>query len=1691
MSSRLLALVLFAFGAVGPGNASVIIPLDSTWKFLKGYAEASSPDPTAWRAIDLDESTWLTLPAPFWYGDVQPSPGSQLTDMLNGYTCVFMRGTFALTNVNDISELELGAQSDDGFIAWINGQEVARFNMPQGDIPFSGTALPALPEPIPFQNFTLTDPRAYLVNGTNVLAVQAFNSSLSQSSDFVINVSLSNSVDTVPPTVAGLVPAASALVRSLNSIEVQFSEPVTGVDAGDLLLKGVGATNVSVFNSSQYVFEFSQPANGTVQAAWAAGHGIRDLANAPNDFAGGSWIYTLDPNAPVPGVMINEFMADNDKTLNDENGDASDWIEIYNSGTDPASLNGWFLTNEASDLRKWRIPNVTLSTNSYLVIFASGKNRTNAAAQLHTNFKLEKNGSYLALLDPATNIVSAFTPEYPSQNKDVSYGRERGNPNLVGYFPVPTPGGPNSTGGPGFAPEVRFSRPGGTFISSFSLVLSTPSPNAEIRYTLDGSVPTNTTTLYTGPIPISIATQVRARAFEPGLLPGPPRSESYILLGVGVINVTSDLPMVIIYNYRAGAVPANAHQFAYMAIFEPVTGKSSMTNTPVLSSRAGINLRGSSTLGYPKSSFAVEWWDEFNDDKNLPVLDMPANSDWILYAPNNFEPVLIHNPFIYGLSNEIGRYAPRARFVEVYLNTSGGPITSVNYNGIYVLEEKIKRGKDRVDVAKLEPEHAAPPEVTGGYMMKIDRLDPGDSGFFAAGQVIAYVDPKETEITLPQRAPQQQYINDYMNAFGGALNNPSPTTGYPAYVDVDSWIDHHILNVLAFNVDALRLSAFFYKERNGKLVFGPLWDFDRALGSTDGRDSNPRVWRAQTQDRGTDFFNYPWWGEMFNDIDFWQKWIDRWQELRRDRFALTNINAKVDSWANIVRQEQPREQAKWGVTPRGGSYQSEVNLMKSWLSNRINFIDTNFLARPLFNNEGGVVSAGFQVTLNGPPGATIYYTLDGSEPRSPGGAIAPTAQIYSGPITINNTRIVKARARDLSHFNLTGPDNPPLSTPWSGVMRARFSVNSFAALGSLAVTEINYNPGPPVTAELAVNPAFANEDFEFIEVKNITNIVVDFYDARFTRGIDFTFSTSSIVTLPPGASLLLVKNQQAFNARYGTRTNVAGVYTGNLNNGGEILRLENGYGLPILEFEFKGGWYPTTDGNGFSLVLVDQNPAAWSTKAAWHPSANPGGSPGVNDPTPPTIAGVLVNEALTHTDPPQIDSVELFNPTANPADVSGWFLTDDLVRPRKFRIPDNTPQIPADGYRVFTENDFSANSNPTNRFRLSSLGDQVYLFSTDASGNLRWYAHGFDFGAAENGVSFGRLVTSDGNEQFVAQSAVTLNTANAPPKVGPIVINEIMYHPPDLVVGTNLVDDTDHEFIELHNITDTPQPLFHPGYPTNTWRLRDAVDYTFPTNITLPARGYLLLIGFDPIANPPMQTAFRTNYNVPSGVPIYGPYSGKLDNSSGNVELIKPDIPQQPPAPNAGFVPYILVDRVNYSDLPPWPTAAAGTNYNSLQRWNSSSFGNEPTNWFAAVATAGIANTGSVNLDRDGDGLPNDWEIANNLDPDSATGINGATGDPDNDGLTNLQEYVSGTDPRDAASYLKINSILADSPRSIRFNAVAGKTYTIQYRQEVDNGVWQKLVDVAAQGVTGEIAVTDSNPGTMTRFYRLVTPATP
>jgi hypothetical protein len=184
-----------------------------------------------------------------------------------------------------------------------------------------------------------------------------------------------------------------------------------------------------------------------------------------------------------------------------------------------------------------------------------------------------------------------------------------------------------------------------------------------------------------------------------------------------------------------------------------------------------------------------------------------------------------------------------------------------------------------------------------------------------------------------------------------------------------------------------------------------------------------------------------------------------------------------------------------------------------------------------------------------------------------------------------------------------------------------------------------------------------------------------------------------------------------------------------------------------------------------------------------------------------------------------------------------------------------------------------------------------------------------------------------------------------------------------------------------------------------------------------------------------------------------------------------------------------LVDGVTYSNAAPWPTAADGGGA-SLQRVGVARYGNEPLNW-----TAGAPNPGAPNSpqDSDGDGLPDDWELANGLNPHSAVGNDGANGDPDGDGFTNLQEYLAGTDPRNPQSFLKIDSIaLLPGTAALRFTRVAGHGYTIQFRNSLETGSWQKLADVEPALTTAAVQVNDpAAAGATSRFYRLVTPKQP
>jgi hypothetical protein len=466
------------------------------------------------------------------------------------------------------------------------------------------------------------------------------------------------------------------------------------------------------------------------------------------------------------------------------------------------------------------------------------------------------------------------------------------------------------------------------------------------------------------------------------------------------------------------------------------------------------------------------------------------------------------------------------------------------------------------------------------------------------------------------------------------------------------------------------------------------------------------------------------------------------------------------------------------------------------------------------------------------------------------------------------------------------------------------------------------------------------------------------------------------------------------------------------------------------------------------------------------------------------IEAVVINEVLSHADDPFEDAIELRNLMTTNVNIGGWYLSDSITALRKFRIPDNTI-IGPNGFKVFYQNQFNPVPGDPGSFGLSSAhGDEVHLSVADERGLLTGYRGRVLFGPAENGVSFGRFQTSV-DVQFVAMQSLTFGKdrpaniadfrtgtgkTNTYAHVGPVVISEIMYHPPDI---NGFEDNVVDEFVRLRNLEAFPVELFHSAYPTNRWRLRDAVKFEFPPNTTLAATGSVYIVSFDPVAAPLTAAAFRDKFGISTDTPVLGPYEGKLDNSSDSVELVKPDAPEPPSNEGPAVVPYIMVDKVEYSDVDPWPTEPDGMGA-ALRRINLNLFGNDPANWTAEDPYPG-------GLDSDSDGMPDSWENLyglDRLDPDDADLDN------DDDGLKNKEEYIAGTIPNDAGSTLRLE-LVPGSPVVLRLNALPEKSYTIEF-VPTPGGLWQPWRHIDA----------DPNPRLLefpatAGFYRVHTPRAP
>ena len=475
------------------------------------------------------------------------------------------------------------------------------------------------------------------------------------------------------------------------------------------------------------------------------------------------------------------------------------------------------------------------------------------------------------------------------------------------------------------------------------------------------------------------------------------------------------------------------------------------------------------------------------------------------------------------------------------------------------------------------------------------------------------------------------------------------------------------------------------------------------------------------------------------------------------------------------------------------------------------------------------------------------------------------------------------------------------------------------------------------------------------------------------------------------------------------------------------------------------------------------------------------------------VENVVINEVLTHTDPPFEDAIELQNLSNNPVDIGNWWISNSESSLKKYRIPANTT-LTARGVMAFYEGQFNPAPGAEHSFALNSAhGDKVILSEADGFGKLTGYRAIIEFGAAQNGVSLGRVKTSIG-DQFTALAKPTFGVdnpssvsafrrgggaANAEAKVGPVVIHEIMYHPAPLPLGAGTPDD---EFIELHNITNTTVPLHDPLHPENTWLIDGGTTFEFPRGFQLPPGGYVVLIEFNPVKNPEKTASLAKRLGIPDGVPILGPLRGQLANGGDTVALYKPDPPQGLQHDDAGFVPYILVDQVTFSDTAPWPSEADGLGA-TLQRATANKFANDPVNWKAAAPNPGRANRSAEMADTDADGMPDEWETAFGLDPNNS---NDADGDADGDGLTNVSEYLAGTDPGDAASALRLTTVnLANSKMSLVFEASQGRLIEIQSTPALGQAAWESVLEVDVKS-DGPQQVEVDLPVGEAQFFRLL-----
>lgn len=417
-----------------------------------------------------------------------------------------------------------------------------------------------------------------------------------------------------------------------------------------------------------------------------------------------------------------------------------------------------------------------------------------------------------------------------------------------------------------------------------------------------------------------------------------------------VVLDSSNLPIIII-NTNGQMIMDDPRITVSMGIIDNGVGMMNHVSDPYnnYNGDVSIEIRGSTSQMYPKKSYAFTPLDSLGNKMDASILGLPDENDWILYAPYP-DKTLMRNTLAYYWFNRMGHYASRTRFAELILN--GG------YRGVYELEEKIKRDNNRVDIAKLTTVDTSGDQLTGGYIIKIDKTSGSGEETWTSSyddQVFfQYHDPDEDEL-LPV---QKSYIQNYVYLFETALLSAQfsdPDSGFRAYADENSFIDFMLLEEMGRPVDGYRSSYFMYKDKDskgGKFTAGPLWDFNFAFGGTNYCNSYSIIgWQYQFNDYCPGYYPHVpfWWGRMLQDSIFADHMKCRWTFLRQGFLSADSVNYRIDSLASVLDEAEQRNFLKWPILGQyvdwnyyiGQTYADEINYMKQWIADRAVWMDEN------------------------------------------------------------------------------------------------------------------------------------------------------------------------------------------------------------------------------------------------------------------------------------------------------------------------------------------------------------------------------------------------------------------------------------------------------------------------------------------------------------------------------------------------------------------------------------------------------------------------------------------------------------------------------------------------------------------------------------------------------------------------------